>query len=466
MSDIGLQIGAKSTATPAELAAGKPVGWPAALRRVSAPGMAAQAALLAFALRLASAVITYAMQIWLARSIGAGEYGIYVYVWSVVLIVGHLAGLGFSLSAPRLIADLKARHDLAGLRGFLRMSRIIAVISATIVAAMMINAISLIGAIEDAHVAPLILVLCCLPLFTLTEIQDALARCHDAPLLGLAPPYLLRPLLLVAVALAALAAGFTPNARTIAVSAVIATWATGIVQAVLLSRLLAKRIAAGPLSYATPAWLAASLPLLVSEGSRIVMQNSDVVILAFLATPQDVGAYYAVTKTMVLGAFVAFAVGAAVSHRLAAHHADGEKERLAAIMRQSTGWMFFASFVSLALMLALGRPFLALFGDEFVPHYPLMFVLALGFLVRASIGPAERLLAAIGDQAGCARVYVIVLLTGLVLQLVLAYVSGVAGLAIAAALTLIIETVLLTLAAWRRHRLVLGIWRRGPIIHA
>jgi len=466
LSDISLQIGAKSTSTPAELKADKPAWWRVVLRRVSASGMGAQAAVLAFALRLASAVITYAMQIWLARSIGAGEYGIYVYVWSVVLIVGHLAGLGLSLSAPRLIAELKANHDIAGLRGFLRVSRIIAVISATIVAAMMIHVINIVWSIADAHIAPLILVLCCLPLFTLTEIQDALARCHDAPLLGLAPPYLLRPLLLFAVALLALAAGFMPNARTIAVSAVIATWATGIVQAILLSRLLANRVTAGSLSYATPAWLAASLPLLVSEGSRIIVQNSDVVILAFLATPQDVGAYYAVTKTMVLGAFVSFAVGAAVSHRLAAHHTRGEKDKLAAIVRRSTGWMFWASFASLALMLALGRPFLSLFGSDFVPYYPLMFVMALGFLARASIGPAERLLAAIGDQAACARVYVITLVTGLVLQAALAYAFGVAGLAIAAALTLIIETMLLISAAWRRHRLALGIWRRGPIIQS
>ena len=49
-----------------------------------------RAALLAFAVRVASAAILYLSQIVLARWMGAFEYGVYVSVWTWVLILGLL----------------------------------------------------------------------------------------------------------------------------------------------------------------------------------------------------------------------------------------------------------------------------------------------------------------------------------------------------------------------------------------
>ena len=43
---------------------------------------------------------------------------------------------------------------------------------------------------------------------------------------------------------------------------------------------------------------------------------------------------------------------------------------------------------------------LGLFGDGFESGYPVMFVMVVGYLIRASVGPAEFVLRMLGEQSG------------------------------------------------------------------
>jgi O-antigen/teichoic acid export membrane protein len=192
-----------------------------------------------------------------------------------------------------------------------------------------------------------------------------------------------------------------------------------------------------------------------------MLLNVDVLILAFFVPPDQVGIYFAVTKTLVLGAFVAFAVGAAVAHRYAEYHVSGDRERLQAFVLQSAQWTFWPTLAAVALMVLLGRPFLALFGPSFVEGYPLMLILSLGVLLRAAVGPTDRLLAVLGEQTVLARLILATLLVAIALHVLLVSLYGVTGAAIAVALTTLVEGGLLAWAAHRRLGLKVGVWHRA-----
>ena len=104
------------------------------------------------------------------------------------------------------------------------------------------------------------------------------------------------------------------------------------------------------------------------------------------------------------------------------------------MIASSVRWTFWPSLAATVLILALGRPLLWLFGPSFVAGYPLMFILAVGLLARASIGPAERLLNMLGEQRVCMAVYATAFATNLGLCLLLAPRLGTVGAAIATAL--------------------------------
>ena len=76
-----------------------------------------------FIIRVISAALAYLSQILLARWMGGSDYGIYVYVWTWVLLLGSMMDFGISASAQKIIPEYRTRGEHALLRGFLSGSR-------------------------------------------------------------------------------------------------------------------------------------------------------------------------------------------------------------------------------------------------------------------------------------------------------------------------------------------------------
>src|SRR5258708_4716435 len=76
-----------------------------------------------FIIRVLSAALAYLSQILLARWMGASDYGIYVYVWTWVLLLGSMMDFGIASSAQKIIPEYRTGGEHALLRGFLAGSR-------------------------------------------------------------------------------------------------------------------------------------------------------------------------------------------------------------------------------------------------------------------------------------------------------------------------------------------------------
>src|SRR5262249_43963534 len=100
-----------------------------------------------------------------------------------------------------------------------------------------------------------------------------------------------------------------------------------------------------------------------------------------------------------------------------------------------------------------------LFGANFVSGYYLMFILAIGPLARATVGPVERLLNMVGEQRACATVYAAAFATNIILCVVLIPLFGVAGVAGAVSSPRILQAALLFAVTRARLGLHVFIWR-------
>ena len=153
---------------------------------------------MAFAVRVASAAILYFSQVVLARWMGGFEYGIYVFVWTWVLVLSGLSHLGMPTAMIRLLPEYIQLGQHGLLRGLLLGGRAVAVLSGTAVACAALALIWLLGARLNSHyVLPFVLALACVPLCALSDVQDGIGRGRGWMAVGLMPPYILRPLLLL-----------------------------------------------------------------------------------------------------------------------------------------------------------------------------------------------------------------------------------------------------------------------------
>src|SRR5476651_1652970 len=88
-----------------------------------------------FLVRVASALLALVSQVLLARWMGSFEFGVYIYVWTWVLMIGALSDMGLSSAARRFIPEYIELKAFDRLRGFLGGSRWIGFGTATAIAA-------------------------------------------------------------------------------------------------------------------------------------------------------------------------------------------------------------------------------------------------------------------------------------------------------------------------------------------
>jgi O-antigen/teichoic acid export membrane protein len=185
----------------------------------------------------------------------------------------------------------------------------------------------------------------------------------------------------------------------------------------------------------------------------------DILTLEHFRSPDEVAVYYAAARLLALVAFVYFAIAGATTHKFTQYHVAGDTERLKKFFGETIRWTFWPSLAACALILAFGKPLLWLFGGSFESGYIVMFILAVGMLSRAAVGPAERLLNMLGERKQCAAVYAGAFAINLGLCLLLIPHFGIEGAAVATSSALAVESIFLYRIAKRRlgfHVFILG----------
>ncbi|TKB21909.1 MAG: lipopolysaccharide biosynthesis protein [Mesorhizobium sp.] len=421
-------------------------------------GEAGRMSLIAFSIRIVSAVIAFISQVLMARWMGSFEYGIFVLVWVTMVIVGNLACLGFHTSVIRFIPEYRERGMLAELRGIVLASRLFVLVASTVIAGLGALGVWLASPwIENYYVVPFILGVICLPMIAMGDLLQGLARANSWALFALSPTYLVRPVLILVFMAAMLALNYAPNAKTAIFASIAATYMTTLGQLMGVTARMEKKIPAGPTTVHFGQWFLVSLPIFLVESFFFLLTNADVLMVGAYLDPNDVAIYFATVKTLALVHFVYFAVKAGVAQRYA-QFTHGEPERLAAFARETVSWTFWPSLAMALLVLALGEPMLVLFGPEFTAGYPLLFLLVFGVVARGAVGPCESLLTMSGNQNICAAVYAMTLALNIGLNVILIPHFGLWGAAVATSLAMIFEASALSFTVWRKLGIVMAIF--------
>ncbi len=404
-----------------------------------------------FIIRVFSAGLAYVSQVLLARWMGGSDYGVYVYVWTWVLLLGSMMDFGIAVSAQKIIPEYRAASQHALLRGFLSGSRWLTLWVSIAVSALLAGAVRLATPwLAVDTVVPLYLGCLTLPAFVVANVQDGLARSHDWMRLGLMPQFVIRQSLIIGFTAGAFVLGLKLGAETAMLASLAAVWIAMIGQMIALNRRLRGTIETGPKAYDIRGWLAVSLPILLVESFYLLLSYTDVLMLQQFRSSEEVGVYFAVVKTLALVSFIHYAMSATTAHRFSEYHASGDKARLSAYVAYAIKWTFWPSLAATLVLLACGKPLLWLFGQQFTSGYSIMFVAAIGLVGRAAIGSVERLLNMLGQQHVCALAYALAFAMNVALCWLLVPRFGGHGAAAATSVSLLFETALLFWITRRR----------------
>lgn len=391
---------------------------------------------IALTIQLASAGANYLTRILLARWLGAAEFGIFEYVTTLSLVLSFIAGLGLSNVVLRFISEYSVQQDWAKLRGVIWGSWWQTALVGVGLAGIGTAALLWLPIRLSVPILPLVLGLWLVPLVALMKLQLEMLRAVRRIALAYAPSLVVYPLLL----LLGISIWLQFQSQLTSTGAIGIAWGTMllilIVQLTLFQRGLPSGVHQTKSEYATRQWLAVALPLLFIDGSFLVLNQADTLMIGAFLNPTSVGLYSAAFKTAEWVRFILAAVNAIAAPMFASLYAQGNRAELQHLVSVIARWMFYPALAMAIGLLIFADPILGLFGPEFVGAKWAMIALMVGQLVNVGAGSVGYLLTMTGHQNQCAMV---VGWSGL-LNILLNWISipqlGILGAAIATAISM------------------------------
>ncbi|MGZ9718449.1 oligosaccharide flippase family protein [Rhizobium miluonense] len=420
-------------------------------------------ALIAFAIRIVGAALAFLSQIILARLMGTFEYGVFIFVWVLMILFGNLACLGFPTAIIRFLPQYDASGDHSALRGLNATARLFVVgLSGTLALLAAVLVYALRGAIEHYYVMPILLGLIAVPMIALGDVLDGTARAKHWPIMALSPTFLIRPTLILLFMVAAVLAGAPRDAITAMSAALAGAFTSVLLQYLVVSLRLRRHYPSGAKTIEFKTWVTVAFPIFLVEGVGYLFTNSDVIVVGIFLDPEEVAVYFAAAKTMALVHFIYFAVKAAIGPRFATIIAENDQAKLAAFATEATRWTFFPALAVGLAVLAAGQLLLSLFGSAFIEGQIVMAILFCGILAKALVGPAEVLLTMADKQMICVYLYAVALVANIGLNIIFIPRFGIEGAAMAGAAAMVLEALLLHIAVRKSLGITLFALIRRP----
>lgn len=407
--------------------------------------------------RLGGAGIGFLSHVALARLVEPAQYGVYVFAWTVIVLLGTFSGIGFPVAATKFVSTYQDQEQSDMLRRFIRYAGFMGLLSA-LAAALLMFGVSLFApeyVVEPIFKPALMIGAFCIPLFTLTEVGKGIARGFGRNVVAYAPAFLFRPVLILAAVAALILSGWTLTAVHLIYISVFA---------LLLPLLWQWSFMRGPLRASggqqaddagmRRVWLMTALPLTAVEAYNLLLANTDILVLKFFSSPEELAIYFVGTKIAALLSFVTFAISASAGKPIAAAFARDDLERVRQLTHHFASLAFWPTLTGFLVLLAGGMILLRLFGPVYQAAYWPMIILALGVLLQSFTAAAKFCLAMTGGQKEMSVVLIVTVLVNLGLNLVLVPLLGIIGAATATVLATLGSIIWLLLLIKKRF----GFW--------
>ncbi len=389
----------------------------------------------------------------LANTLGPTGFGLYLYVLGWSNVAGLLSALEFSNAAVRYVSAYTATNDWGSLRGFIRRSQqIVGGISGT-VGLLCVAALLMTRRLSPETQFCLLAACAVFPLTSLVQLQAACLLGWKRVRQSQVPFQIMRPILFAVLLLAMarwLGAGF--DAGDAVLAQLLATGVALITTAWYMRRATPVETRQATPIYHTVEWIRTSGQFVAISISQLVLSTqSDLVFVGTLLGKTEVGLYGAASQVATLVGFGSAAIMVIAQPMIADLYARGQISALIKLSRQIVMLTLTASVPAFIVIAIFGRPLLIhIYGTDFAPAFPVLIVLAISQLVAAVVGMLlGYLFTMTSHQQIASKIIGASAVLNVVLALVLTYRMGMIGTATATAISTMVRSVALFIAARR-----------------
>jgi len=339
--------------------------------------------------------LNYLFGIYLARMLGAGDFGLYAIGLSIFNILILLAPLGLDTTIMKYVSQSLGLGETHRIRPYILLAGGVTLLCGALFAVCLGLFSGLLAEkIFDKPELTRVLVIFAIgvPVAAVsTVLLSSLRALHDVRQY-VSIKYFFEPIGKFALAVAAVWIGWGLAGVLGAILVILA--ASTIITLVCLLRMTDFRSGHNYTEWGltVPAFLAFSSPLLVSNLFGVFAPRSDVLFIGAWFTSQDAGIYSAASQTAAILGLIMTAFHSAVIPMIGTVIARKDQARLESLYQFTSRWTMALSLLIFIYFVLFGGEILHLFGEGFTKGVPWLIILASGHLVNSASGPATATL--------------------------------------------------------------------------
>lgn len=420
-----------------------------------------RAAIGTFAIKIGFALSSLGISILLARVLGPHGYGLYAHAFAWLVLLAQSAMLGVPTLMVREVSALQARGEWDKLGRIIRWSQRFTGVISLIVTIIALGCLLLLEERGSPRLPAFGWALVLLPLLVAAELRNAILRGLHRVFWSQVPDFIVRPLvqggLLLALLYVAGPLAFTP-------SVAMALYGVAVLVAFFMSGRLFHyhaRHCVGRAEGGSGArhWLASVLPLGVAGILQIVNQQSDILLLGWLASAHEVGLYKVAAQCATVVVFLLDGLNLVLAPQVSRLNVLGDRSGLQRMITLSARFsLTLALPLGGVLMLAGDDILSAVFGEEYRRAHTALAILCAGQIANAAMGSVGLLLNMTGFEKDMMVGLFIATLGNIALDLMLIPSFGLEGAAAAMAVSLVVWNLFMLVCARRRLGIVSLPW--------
>ena len=409
----------------------------------------------ALILKILNIVLALSASIVLTRTLGAEQFGVYTFIFSIIVLLMVPAQFGMTTLVVRETAKAEAEENWGLLRGLWRWTSSTAM--ATSIVIMLLCAVYVKGFATHIYAATstdaFLYALIAIPFIALSSLRGAALQGLRKIVQGQLPESILRPLLLIIILLTVVL--FSPktisakDAVLVNVASTVIAFAVG---AWLLRREKPRQLLLKPQpQYKSKAWLKSILPLSLLEGVGIINVQTDIVMLGLLGTTVDVGLYRVASQGAMITTLGLTAVAMAVMPFFTRFYAQGDLIKLSRTAVISARASMLLAVPAALVFIFYGDSVLTLaFGQDFAKGYAVLVILTVVQLINAMFGTSGRLLNMTGHEQDTLKGMAAAAVCNVLLNFMLIPLYGAEGAAWATGSSILLRNIILWSMVYHR----------------
>jgi O-antigen/teichoic acid export membrane protein len=408
-------------------------------------------------LKIFSLGLSFVNSIFLSRSLGIADYGIYAYAFVWLSVLRIPATLGFQELIVREVAITQAKNDIKGLRGLLLWAnKTIVCVSVAVALAAAAVAFWIVPQGNNSALLAFFLAMLSLPLMALTTLRQATLQGLNKLVLSQIPELAIQPLLFMVL----LGGGYFFMPGSIDVVMVmglqIATvFIAFVVGSITLVRSLPSTFNAVKPDYQNiKAWLRSVVPFILISATILINTRTDAIMLGALIGTKSVGIYTVATRGADLIALAPIVINQAIKPNLAKLYSNASHSQLQRLISKSARIAALSSLPIAFFFICFGYWYLLLFGAEFTDGQTALSLLSMSQLIGAFACCAGLLLSMTGYERETAICVAISAIANIVLNWLLIPIFGMNGAAFATVVSAMLWNGSLSVLAYKRLGIV------------